>query len=617
MDGSTNEYPSPSTIEKIRRNPNPTDEALQNLIERSKKIAEQQRFFHWELEFPEIFAGSSVGFDCILGNPPWDKVKLEEREWFAGKAPKISESGSKRQRNKLIKKLKESKPEIHQNWKKASKRASQTSKFIRESGRYPLSGSGEINTYPVFTELAAVRLINHSGRMGMVVKTGLATDYGTQDLFSKFIDENRLISLYDFVNEEGIFPDVAPPERFCLLTVGGSNVDSTKFTFSFFNTSMEMCRAEERRYELTQEQIQMINPNTKSCPTFPDSTTRNISLKIYEGVPVLVNDREDSNPWGIKYHRMYDMTSDSDKFEENTLENLKNSGYSIDEKNTFEDDNSRYFPLYEAKFIHHFDHRFGSFENIDEDNRFTRKAKTVRVQSEAKSDPTYEITPRYWVKDDELNQRIENLGWSENWIFTFRDVTNTTTNFRTAIGTIAPLYGFSNKAPILTFQKHDSLGETGLLFTSFFTSFVFDFVLRQSIGGASLNLYILKQLPMPKPEDIKSRQINIGSETESLENFLVEHALHLTWTSHSLDSLGETLGNDEGPFIWEEDERRERRAKIDAAIAHIYGLSKGQFEYILESFDILKEREVNNCGEYRRKRECLKAFDEISLSGSK
>jgi hypothetical protein len=91
----------------------------------------------------------------------------------------------------------------------------------------------------------------------------------------------------------------------------------------------------------------------------------------------------------------------------------------------------------------------------------------------------------------------------------------------------------------------------------------------------------------------------------------------LNWTSHSLDPLGEAVGIDEGPFEWDEDDRRRRRAKIDAAIAHIYGLKREQFEYILESFDILKEREISDLGEYRRKQECLEAFDRISISEMK
>jgi len=608
-----NEYPSPSTIEKVRRNPNPNNKEIQTLIERATSIAEQQRFFHWELEFPEVFAGSSTGFDCILGNPPWDKVKLEEREWFAGKIPEIAESGSKRQRTRLINKLEEYNPDLHDLWMSASKRASQTSKFIRESGRYPLSGSGEINTYPIFTELAGIQIIDDAGRMGMVVKTGLATDYGTQDLFGKFVDENRLISLHDFVNEEGLFPDVAPPERFCLLTVGGSGINVGEFLFSFFSTNLEMMRSDENRYVLTQDQIQTVNPNTKSCPTFPDSITRDISLKIYEGVPVLINNKKGSNPWGITYHRMYDMTSDSADFEDYKLEKLQKEGYNLNDRMIFEGENEQYLPLYESKFTHQFDHRFGSFEGIEKDNRFIRKAKTVRVESEQKADPTYEITPRYWVEYNELNQRIKNLEWSEDWIFTFRDVTNTTTNFRTAIGTIAPLYGFSNKAPILTFSNNNNPAKIGLVFTSFFTSFVFDFVLRQSVGGASLNLYILEQLPMPTPEHVRSLQITIADSTQPLEDFLIDNALRLTWTSHSLDSLGETLEDDNGPFIWDDEDRQKRRAYIDAAIAQVYDLSEDEFEYIIDSFDILKDRQLENLGEYQRKIDCLEAYKHIDV----
>ncbi len=614
MDGSTKEYPSPSTIEKVRRNSNPNDDALQDLIQRATRIAEQQRFFHWELEFPEIFGGSFVGFDCILGNPPWDKVKEEEKEWFAGKVPEIAESDSKGYRTQLINELEESNPALHEQWQLASKRSAQTSKFIRESGRYPLSGSGEVNTYPIFTELAGLHILGPTGRVGMVVKTGLATDYRTQDLFGKFVEEKRLVSLHDFVNEEGLFPDVAPPERFCLLTLAGSQIEVDAFEFSFFSTNIEMMRDKDRRYELTQDQIEGINPNTKGCPTFPNSKVRDITVEIYSDIPVLVNKKQDKNPWGIKYHRMYDMTQDTDCFEDNKLESLESRGYELADDGVFRNTDGRFLPLYEAKFIHQFDHRFGSFEGIDKENRFVRKAQTKRVSEEEKKDPTYEIIPRYWVKESEYQSRVSEMDWGEDWIFTFRGITNTTTNFRTAMGAIAPFFGFGNSAPVLTFDNRETLEEDALLFTSFFTSFPFDFALRQSVGGANLNLYILEQMPIPTPEKISDIQLNYKGQTESLRSFLVRHSLRLTWTSHSLDSLGEELEPEAGPFIWDEDDRRERRAKIDAAIAHTYGLSKDQFEYILNSFDILKEREVSNRGEYRRKRECLEAFEEITIS---
>jgi hypothetical protein len=308
------------------------------------------------------------------------------------------------------------------------------------------------------------------------------------------------------------------------------------------------------------------------------------------------------------------MTNDTSDFEDHTKEKLEKEGFSLFQNSVFEKQDGRYLPLYEAKFIHQFDHRFGSFEGIDKENRFVRKAQTKRVSEEEKKDPTYEVVPRYWVEESEFQSRISEIDWGEDWVFTFRGITNTTTNFRTAMGAIAPFYGFGNSAPVLTFDSRETLEEDALLFTSFFTSFPFDFALRQSVGGANLNLYILEQMPIPTPEKISKIQIDYNGKSESLRSFLVRHALRLTWTSHSLDSLGEELEPEAGPFIWDEDDRRGRRAKIDAAIAHTYGLSREQFEYILDSFDILKERELSNRGEYRRKRECLEAFEEISIS---
>jgi len=161
MDGSVREYPTPSTIEKIRRNPDPKDEGLENLIERAIEISEDQLFFHWELEFPEVFKGGSGGFDSIIGNPPWEKPKLVQKEWFSGKNGEIASSDSKSERERLIDELKEENPILYEKWEKAQRRTDQTLKFLRESGRYSLSGQGDLNTYPIFTELASEYLVEY------------------------------------------------------------------------------------------------------------------------------------------------------------------------------------------------------------------------------------------------------------------------------------------------------------------------------------------------------------------------------------------------------------------------------------------------------------------------
>jgi hypothetical protein len=611
MDKSADEYPSPSIIDKLRRNSNSNSETFQNLAKRATEIAEQQNFFHWELEFPEIFSGTSSGFDCILGNPPWDKVKLEEKEWFAGRAPSISESDSKEYRTRLINELEDSNPELYSQWKLASRRSSQTSKFIRESGRYPLSGSGEINTYPVFTELTGTRLVNDNGRTGIIVKTGLATDYRTQDLFGKFVEDNQLVTLYDFVNKEGLFPDVAPPERFCLLTISGSDVSTKEAKFSFFNTNLEMMRDESRRYGLSKEQIENINPNTRSCPAFESKRIRDIAVDIYSKYPVLINEQQGRNTWDITYHTLFHMTNDTDIFESNTLENLQEQGYVLS-GNKFKKGERNYYPLYEAKFLHQFDHRFGTFEGVSQDSRFTRRASTEQVSENQKSDPEFQILPRYWVYESDFEDQAENIDWSEDWIFAYRKVVRTTTDFRTAVGTIMPYYPLGNSAAVLTFDC-DSTEERALLFTSLFTSFVFDFVLRQSVGGANLNLYILKQLPMPTPSCIEEYYVEKNGQEESLKDFLISRALRLCWTSGELNCLGNEIEPNGSPYDWNQQNRRVIRAEIDAAVAHLYDISQEDFRYIINQFDILKERQKSKYGYYRRKEECMCEFEDLDV----
>ncbi|RAW46755.1 restriction endonuclease [Halorubrum sp. 48-1-W] len=614
MDDSASEYPSPSTIEKLRRNPHPDSETLQDLKERATQIADQQKFFHWELEFPEIFHNSDGGFDCILGNPPWEKIKAEQKEWFAGKREDIATSTSKSHRTKLINQLQEEDPDLYQAWKQEKENSENASKFIRESGRFPLSGTGDTNTYPVFTELCGIEILGDTGRSGIVVKTGVATDYYTQDLFSKLVNENRLVSLYDFVNKRNLFPDVATRERFCLLTMTGIENTVPEFEFSFFNWTLDELHEEKSKYRLTASDIRTINPNTNNCPVLQTKKDRDVTVSLYSEHPILVNDVQDENTWGISYHRMVDMTNDSNLFSDNTLENLKSEGFELDRLNRFVSGGDRYYPLLEAKLFNQYDHRFSTFEGIPEEKKFGRRAGTNKPSADRKSDTNFESLPRYWMSDSDFQNILSEIDWNKDWLFAFRNIGGAASNSRTAIGTILPRYPCGNSAPILTFDGGD-LAEKPVLFTTVFTSFVFDFALQQSLGGANFNYYILKQLPMPTPKTLEQTDIELEGEKTSLREFLLTRGGELIWTSHSLDSLGEeissTVGN--GPFEWNEERRSTLRAEIDAAVAKAYDLSREEFEYILDSFEILEEIEQEEYGEYKRKKECLNAFGKLEI----
>jgi hypothetical protein len=580
--------------------------------DRVEQLRNEFSFFHWHLEFPEVFGKEHSGFDCILGNPPWSKLKINEKDWFRSKSDAIANSSAKSHRTKLINNLQTTDPKLYDLWKKALASSERETAFINRSGRFPLSGRGDVNTYPVFTELSCNELLNSNGAAGLVVKTGLATDYYTRYLFSYLIEQDKLVSLYDFVNSEQIFRDVAPPERFCLVTISGLHKSIQGAEYSFYNTNFEQLKDKDRRYRLSKQDIILINPNTKNCPMFRTITDKDICVKIYKKHPILYDENTGQNTWGIKYSRMFDMANDSALFADNALENLIEQDFDLGADSILRKNKDVYLPLWEGKLFHSYDHRFNTFEGVPAERRFLKKAAALTVSSEQKRDLYYEILPRYWMQKSHFLEEIGKAGWTKKWIFAFRNITNTTTNHKTAIGTILPIFPCSHSSPVLTF-KGSNLEVKALLFSAFFSSLTFDFVVRQVIGGPNFTKYLLDQIAVPSPRWIDRFVVSSKDQDISLKDFLVSRALYLTWTSHALDCLGEAFAHTKGPFLWEDSKRAQIRAEIDAVVAKAYGISRDEYSHIIDSFHILRDKEMDTFGDYITKTICMQKFDVINL----
>ena len=188
------------------------------------KLASRHSFFHWHLAFPEIM--QQGGFDIVLGNPPWERIKLQEKEFFASRSPRIATAANKEARNQLIKQLNHdnalpAEKALFSKFETEKRRSEAGSLFIRTGGRFPLTGVGDVNTYAVFAE-TFLRLINKRGRTGLIVPTGIATDDSTKAFFDEIVTKKRIVSLYDFENRKRTFPDVHRSYKFCLLTLSGT-----------------------------------------------------------------------------------------------------------------------------------------------------------------------------------------------------------------------------------------------------------------------------------------------------------------------------------------------------------------------------------------------------------
>jgi len=400
------------------------------LLENATKVTEENSALHWPLAFPAVMARG--GFDAVVGNPPWERIKLQEQEFFASRDTAIATAKNKAARDKLIKALSTADagtPEhnLFLEFEAAKRAAEASSFFVRKTGRFPLSGVGDVNTYALFAEhfsrlarrphqnrkTAQTSLLQAiadtggvreapAGRAGMIVPTGIATDSSTSAFFGDLVSTKRLNALYDFENRDGIFPGVHRSFKFSTLSIGPAKVAN----FAFFLHDVTMLEEKERRFTLSPEQIAAINPNTKTAPVFRSRADAELTAKLYSKAPVLIEERPDhpdgdKNPWGISFQTMFHMSGDSGYFRgTNDLEKIGFSRNGTDWENS---DGRRYVPLYEAKMIHHYDHRWATYEGEDEEQG------TRDVTLEEKQDPNFEPTPRYWVPEDEVDMRASRV----------------------------------------------------------------------------------------------------------------------------------------------------------------------------------------------------------------
>ena len=367
-----------------------------------ERVAREYQFFHWHLAFPDVFGGGDGGFDCVLGNPPWEHTELKEKEWFAERRPDIADARTGIERKRMIATLKDEDPALHAAFTAALHKYDGISHLLRDTGRYPFCGRGRVNLYAVFAETMR-NLLNERGRAGCVLPTGIATDDTTKRFFQDVVRTRALASLFDFENMGIFFPDVHRNYKFCLFTAGrGLRPTADRAEFVFFAHAVEALRDPERRFVLSPEDIALLNPNTRTCPIFRSSRDAELAKAIYRRVPVLIREARDGqsedNPWGIRFKQgLFNMTTDSDLF--HTREHLEADGWKL-AGNLFRKDGVEYLPLYEAKMIHQFDHRWASYREEG------GKPVSGDVSLPDKQDPAFAVLPRYWVEAREVHRRI-------------------------------------------------------------------------------------------------------------------------------------------------------------------------------------------------------------------
>ena len=574
------------------------DQAHQAQRQKATAACAQARVLHWQLAFPQVFAKG--GFDCVLGNPPWERIKLQEEEFFAARHPAIAGARNRAERGRYIQLLasgrlashlypelahapaeQQAEQALYADFLQARRTAEAASVFMHlngaDGGRFPLTGVGDVNTYALFAETMH-QITAPRGRAGFIVPTGIATDDSTKAFFGHISQSSRLVSLLDLENREKLFPAVDSRMKFCLLTLGAAE----QAEFVFFATQPDQLDDSRRRFSLTPEEFRLINPNTLTCPVFRSERDAELTKKLYRAAPVLIEDgKPNGNPWCLRFHtRLFHMAEDSHHFHRHpSLDRL---------------------PLYEAKMIHQFDHRWATYAS---------DGSSGDVTVDSKNDPDFTVTPRYWLTQTEVEHRLMNNAWSRGWLMGWRDICRAT-DVRTLIANVIPTAAVGDKF-LLMFSSAEPVKISALLGN--LNSLTCDFIARQKVGGTALKLFTMKQMTVLPPDHYDDAELA----------FIVPRVLELTYTAHDLKPWAEDLGYDGPPFPFDPDRRAQLRAELDAYYARIYGLTRDELRYILdpadvmgedypsETFRVLKKNEIREFGEYRTRRLVLAAWDRL------
>lgn len=583
------------------------------------EAAKQHCFFHWCVEFPEVFAYAG-GFDVMCGNPPWDKIKVEDKKWFESHGRSdIVNAGTAAQRKRAISELPVTDPALYKEYCQDQLNSEAMSRFVRFSRRFELTATGDIDLYPMFAELC---LTFSREAWGLVVPLGIATNDNNKLFFRKLVTENRIKSLYGFENEEKLF-EIAHNFKFCLITAGKQCEKGVEVKGGFYLRRLDHLLDPTRIYTLNTKDFILFNPNSQTCPVFRSSRDAALTSKIYKHSQIFTNEVTGDNPWKLKTGAMFHMSGDSALFK--TYKELLNLQAIFDNGFFSTIEGEKYIPLYEGKMFWFYNHHYGTWPI----SGIRPNAIPTPDISEWMNDESY-IYPWFWVPSSITSQKLEkrdNNGnliwkWEHNWYIGFRDVCSSTLE-RTFTVSLLPRECATGHTINMIYPEQST--QMSMILLGMMSSLVFDYVAKQKIGGNHATIGIMKQMPSLVPEQIPSQIVMP----------IVSRVAKLCYFNHDLDGWAEELweeltpeqqaeipqlGNKE-PFVYDPEIRAVWQAELDAIFSHLYGLSTEDLRYILdpedvcggscinETFRVLKDNEMRQLGEYRTKRLVMEAWN--------
>jgi hypothetical protein len=484
------------------------------------------------------------GFDAIVGNPPWQKIRLEERRFFRPFASQVVAATTKRERTAAIAALEQESPALFRYYQEHLAMISRARELIGADPRFASTSKGELNSYALFAELA----VQAGDTVGILVKTALFTTRAHSPFLHRMLSEGRLRAVYDFVNVGRVF-DIDSRERFSLMVAGPQrHAGSVEFVAG-------LRRPDDLRsakpVTLSSTNLWQLNRVTGVLPNTSDHSILELLLSITDQ-----NSAFDDQYPNARFGRLVHLTAHAAFIHRQPRPDR--------------------LSVYEGKFIEQYEGRFATFEGVSSADLYTSKARAVVTTDEQRADPTFEPTVRYFIERtfwDGLTER-HDAAWSLIW----RNTTSAT-NRRTVLATVLPHMPSTQSIQLL--QLGDGTERDLALLLAVMNSAVFDFAIRQRLNGIDVTSTIIRQGPVP-PRQRWKQDVVVGlRNVETLGDFVLTRAAALLANDARLEGF---VGHIQPKLTASTShERRQLQLEIDAGVALAFGLDQAQFQSIIET----------------------------------